>query len=389
MTISLIDLEFLQSETGEKLLTDLAGEDLSEKHSLKLITTLRKTYSQEQVSAALTMAKLRLKAEHKFGEDASRLFFTDDALQQSSDPLVRQYRAQNVAGKCVLDVCCSIGADSLAFVQAGAVVQGLDIDPVRIAIARHNARKLACDTTFTVADVTQGIADGYDLIFFDPARRDKQGKRIYNVEHYIPPLSLIEQWHAPQIMVKLAPSVDVTQIEKYGGEIQFISVNGAMKEAVLHIGSDTGLTAVLLTQDVVHIWRRHDKEPDVPIAEPQGWLCEPDPAILRANLVKDVANDCHGAMLDETIAYFTTTEKPNSAWVRTWQIIDWLPFNLKKLRAYLRERNIGNITVKKRGSPITPEELIRKLKLRGGNSCTLVLTKYDNEPIVLVCHNIM
>src|SRR5690349_21695138 len=115
MTITLADLEFLQSETGAKLLAVLAHEDLTEKHSLKLITSLRKTYSQEQVSAAVTMARLRQKAADKFGADASRLFFTDDALQQASDPLVRQYRAQNITVQCILDVCCSIGADSLAF----------------------------------------------------------------------------------------------------------------------------------------------------------------------------------------------------------------------------------------------------------------------------------
>jgi SAM-dependent methyltransferase len=389
MTITLADLEFLQSDVGAKLLATLAHEDLSEKHSLKLITLLRKTYSQEQVSAALTIARLRQKAVDKFGADASRMFFTDDALQQASDPLVRQYRVQSVTAQRILDVCCSIGADSLSFAQTGAVVHGLDIDPVRITIAQHNAHVLGSSATFAIADVTQGISDGYDLIFSDPARRDEQGKRIYDVEQYIPPLSLIENWNAAQIMVKLAPGVDVNQIAHYGGEVQFISVNGDMKEAVLHIGSErTGLTAVLLTNDSTHIWRRESTEPDVPIAEPQGWLCEPDPAILRANLVKDVTHACNGAMLDESIAYFTTQVKPNFVWVRAWQIVDWMPFNLKKLKAYLRERNIGNITVKKRGSPITPEELTQKLKLKGANACTLVLTQLRGEPIVIICKNL-
>jgi hypothetical protein len=389
MTITLADLDFLQSDTGAKLLADLAHEDLSEKHSLKLITVLRKTYSQEQVSAVVTMARLRQKAADKFGIDALRLFFTEDALQQASDPLVRQYRAQNVTAPRILDVCCSIGADSLTFAQTGAKVHGLDIDPVRITIARYNAQVLSSSATFEVADVTQGIPNSYDFIFFDPARRDAQGKRIYDVEHYIPPLSLIENWNVPQIMVKLAPGVDIAQIEHYGGEVQFISVNGDMKEAVLHLGNEhSGLTAVLLTSQDTYIWRREGAEPDVTITEPQGWLCEPDPSILRANLVKDVTHHCNGSMLDESIAYFTTSEKPDSVWVRAWQIIDWMPFNLKKLKNYLRERNIGNITVKKRGSPITPEELTQMLKLKGDNSCTLVLTQLQGEPIVIICKNL-
>jgi hypothetical protein len=114
---------------------------------------------------------------------------------------------------------------------------------------------------------------------------------------------------------------------------------------------------------------------------------EPDPAILRAGLVQDAAEKFNGFMLDETIAYFTTDRKPDSPWVRAWQILDWMPFNLKKLRAYLRERNVGNVTVKKRGSPLTPETLIPQLKLKGDESRTLVLTRLQGQPIVMICEN--
>jgi hypothetical protein len=89
--------------------------------------------------------------------------------------------------------------------------------------------------------------------------------------------------------------------------------------------------------------------------------------------------------LDETIAYFTTDDKPDSPWVRTWQILGWMPFNLKKLRAYLREHNVGTVTVKKRGSAITPESLIPQLKLKGDESRTLVLTRCQGAHIVIIC----
>jgi hypothetical protein len=125
--------------------------------------------------------------------------------------------------------------------------------------------------------------------------------------------------------------------------------------------------------------------PVAPIDKPRGWLIEPDPALLRAGLVQAVAAAFDGALLDETIAYFTTHEKPKSPWLRGWQILDWMPFHLKRLRAYLREWNIGRVTVKKRGAAITPEELTAKLKLSGAGSCTLVLTRYQAEPIVMIC----
>ncbi|MBC7870509.1 MAG: SAM-dependent methyltransferase, partial [Chitinophagaceae bacterium] len=62
-----------------------------------------------------------------------------------------------------------------------------------------------------------------------------------------------------------------------------------------------------------------------------------------------------------------------------------MPFNLKKQRAYLRERNVGTVTVKKRGSALTPEGLIADLKLKGDETRTLVLTRCAGRPIVMIC----
>jgi hypothetical protein len=76
-----------------------------------------------------------------------------------------------------------------------------------------------------------------------------------------------------------------------------------------------------------------------------------------------------------------------SAAARAWQLIDWMPFNLKRLRTYLREHNIGRVTIKKRGSPIAPEELTAKLNLKGDKSCTLVLTRCNGQPIVMICED--
>ena len=389
MTISLADITFLQTETGQKLLAELEREDLSQQAILSLVTSLRKHYDIAQVSSAITMAQLRIKAEDKFGADAHKLFFTDDALQQASDSHIRDYRTQNVSGLRVLDICCGIGSDSLAFAKAGAIVHGIDYDETRIAIARYNAQQLDLNIQFECADITQiVINNNYDLIFFDPARRDEQGRRLFDVESYMPPLSLIQQWQATQIMVKISPGVDLAQLETYQGSVEFISVNGDLKEAVLHLPKKSPLIATKIDDEGIQHWDNENLPIDIGLAEPNGWLCEPDASILRANLVENVAQSLNGTMLDRTIAYFCTVEMPESDWVRAWKIREWLPFNLKKLRQRLRSMDIGTLTVKKRGSPITPEDLIRKLKLKGTQSATVVLTRYDETPIVIICDDI-
>ena len=385
MSITRSDLDFLTSDAGARLLERLAHEDISEAHTLALLTRLRKEYGPDQARAALTLAQLRRKAEAKFGLDAARMVFTADALEQASDPRISRYRAQAAAGLRVVDAGCGIGADSLAMARAGANVLGLDTDPLRIEMARLNAAALGLSARFEVADIREGLPPA-DFAFFDPARRDADGRRIFRVEDYQPPLSIVRSWTAPHIAVKLSPGVDLNELRGYGGSVEFISVEGDLKEAVLWLGFERPvLQAVLIAGDAIHIWSQSQVMPEAPIREPQGWLVEPDPALLRAGLVQDVAVAFDGALLDETIAYFTTPTKPESPWLRGWQILDWMPFHFKRLRAYLRERNVGRVTVKKRGVAMTPEELTAQLKLKGAGSCTLVLTRYQGEPVVMIC----
>ncbi|MFN8376886.1 MAG: class I SAM-dependent methyltransferase, partial [Anaerolineae bacterium] len=374
-------------------------EDISDTHKIRVLTALRKELSMTEAAAALETAILRKKAVDKFGiRDAPDMFFTRGALEQASDASIRNYRAvqlvleQSGEPQSILDVCCSIGSDALAFAQGSKNgVTGLDIDPVRVRIAQMNAAVLDVkNVEFRVADVREGIPDA-DFVFFDPARRTDEGKRVFNVERYEPPLSLISQWtHIPRMAVKLAPGVDLEQIAPYGGSVEFISVDGDLKEAVLWRGFRwQGARATLIRGGTAYHLQQHENA-EAGLDAPRGWLCEPDPSVLRAGLVQGVAANLNGAMLDETIAYFTSAEKPTgewAVWVRAWKILDWMPFNLKKLVSYLRAEGVGQVTIKKRGVPMTPDELLPRMKLEGDLARTLVLTRYNGEAIVMICED--
>ncbi len=384
----MIPLDFLTSSAGQMLLNRLETADLSDANRLKLVTDLRGDYNTEQIHAAITQTTLRQQAVLKFGPDAARLFFTPDALQQATDPWVRAYHGQQIINAHVLDLCCGIGADTIALAKYNAHVTGIDIDPVRVAIAQYNASQLGVDNvTFRQADVTQDDDwPPYTAVFFDPARRDASGRRIYDVRQYIPPLETIHRFRAPHKLVKISPGVDLAQVAEESADIQFISVKGELKEALLHYPGGGGRWATILIEPQVTL--ELFPEPAVerpPVLPPQGWLVEPDPALIRAGLIAELAFAIDGAQLDETIAYLTTDQYPVSHWLRAWRVLDWMPFHLKRLRAYLRERNVGHVTVKKRGSPLTPEGLTAKLKLKGAESRTLVLTRYAGDPIVVIC----
>ena len=286
----------------------------------------------------------------------------------------------------MLDLCCGIGGDSLAFAAAGKRVLGLDIDPVRIAIAQHNAAATALPAVFQAADVERAIPQGYDCIFFDPARRDQQGRRIHHVEHYRPPLSLCRKWAADEALVKLSPAVDLRQLAVYGGQVEFISAKGQLTEALLWLHRPCAPPSATLLTDAGAHHKTGRSAAGVEIAAPKAWLFEPDPALLRAGLVRELAQDLNAAMLDETIAYLTMDARADTPWGRYWQVLDWMPFHLKRLRRYLATRGIGRVTIKKRGFALTPEELTARLRLKGGDmECVLVLTRHHGKPIVIIC----
>lgn len=386
MPLELTDIAFLRSGRARALLHEYAASDVSAENTLALLMGLRKSLSPAEASAILTTLRLRRKARDKFGDSADVMLFTDDGLQQASHPLVRDYRSRVIESANVLDLCCGIGSDSLAFAAAGKDTLGLDIDELRIAIARHNAESLVSSAEFAVADVRRKLPTGYDCLFYDPARRDGAGRRIHHVERYIPPLSLVRTWQSREICVKLSPALDLRQVNRHGGQVEFISVNRRLTEALLwlHWPAARPAATLLAGTSRYHLYR--DCDSGVETAAPKAWLLEPDPAVLRAGLVQHLAADLGAAMLDSAIAYLTLDEKRATPWGRYWKIRDWMPFQLKRLRRYLAQRGVGRVTVKKRGFPQTPEDIIRQLRLKkGDNSRVLVLTRHRGAPIAIIC----
>ena len=105
------------------------------------------------------------------------------------------------------------------------------------------------------------------------------------------------------------------------------------------------------------------------------YLHEPDGAVIRAGLVTAVAAQVNGGLLDEHIAYVTSDSLPQTPFARSYRVLAHLPYREKALKAALRERGIGRLTIKKRGVSVVPDELRKRLSLNGDNEATLVLTR--------------
>ncbi|MFD4119333.1 SAM-dependent methyltransferase [Streptomyces niveus] len=399
-------LALLLSDEGQALLAELRDHDPAQE--LALATRLRRDHPAELVSSALAQARLRQRAVAKFGErDAYRMYFTPHGVEQATRASVAAHRAARFRtitrtgdGPARLtDLCCGVGGDAVALARAGFAVTAVDRDPATGEIAAHNIRTLAPDApapTVVCADVMTydlRAAPAPDALFIDPARRGGRG-RIFDPEAYSPPLS----WAIDAVRtvgaggIKIAPGIP-HELVPDDFEAEWISDGGDVKEAVLwHDANGAGTggaitpgarRATLLPTGGTLTGRGL---PNPQVRKVGRYLYEPDGAVIRAHLVAEAADELDGGLIDETIAYITADEARPTPYATAYEITDELPFNLKRLKALLREREVGILTVKKRGSPVEPEELRRKMKLQGRKSATVFLTRVAGAPTMLLGH---
>ncbi|MEU5989719.1 class I SAM-dependent methyltransferase [Spirillospora sp. NPDC047418] len=395
----------LRTTPGQALLDEVAAADVREDALLATATRLRERHDPALVAAALTEVRLRARARAKFGQDADRMYFTQAGLEQSTRASVAAHRAQRFAtrldGARVLELGCGIGADLIARGHAGLSGEGVELDPLTAEVAQANVTVFGLDAPIRVGDATKVTVDGYDAVFADPGRRTARG-RVFDPRSYEPPLNVVLDMagKVPGACVKVAPGIPHEAVPD-GAEAEWVSVHGDVKEAALWLGSlagDVGRRATLLSSDTEfssdtdpEVWTLTPHGLDVPEVRAWGrYLYEPDGAVIRAHLVGEVAGLVGGGLADEHIAYITSDRLCPTPFASAYEVEDVLPFSVKRLRAELRRREVGVLTVKKRGSAVDVDRLRRDLGFggrragRGGAELTLVVTRVGRDPVALL-----
>ena len=369
-----------------------------------------------------------------------------ESVQQATALVIAQYRARRLAlapslqaGGLVHDVTCSIGSELAALAGEGLTAIGSDIDPGRVAMAQHNMAVLGKAVSEKAAQVdparfTRPLIVRADalcpvsfpaVVIADPARR-VQGRRISQPQDLIPPLpGLIDTWrglrpgeqargHAdrsPELVVKCAPGIDSSS---WDGEVEIISVAGAVKEACLwtpEIAASTSGIRAAVTGDgntdnqnstdhnnaghdssvqQRRITRRAtlihadgsvdmftDTDPEIPqsagspapssdVDDDSGsrkksladrYIVDPDGAIVRAGLVRQAAYRWGMRQIDPHIAFLTGDTPP--AGVLACEVLDAVP--LSKLTSTMAKRAPGQIEILVRGVAANPDHVRAKI----------------------------
>ena len=387
------ELVELLSPEGLRLLDSLPAWD-SKADIVRVVAELRRQgHPPGLVATVLSQSKLRGRARAKFGEFASRMLFTEAGLEQATRLKVAALHAGRFARagvEHVADLGCGIGGDALALAAIDLEVTAADADEVTAAIAAFNL------TPFPKVRVLHARAEdvslgGIDGAWLDPARRTTAGgttRRLADAADYSPSLDFaFGLADRLPVGVKLGPGTD-REVIPAGAEAHWVSVDGDVVELAVWQGAvarqGVGRAALVIRDEgAAELTAAADSE-DAPVGPLGDYLYEPDGAVIRARLIGDLARANGAWMLSDGIAYLTADTAFESPFARGFRVLERLPAEERHLRQALAARGIGTLEIKKRGVDVDPAALRTRLKLRGDESATIVLTREAGRHVALL-----
>lgn len=375
---------------------------------LALQTRLRDAgFTPELVSVALTQSRLRARGRDKFGEFADEMLFTSDGLEQATRLQVAARHAARYLRaevRVVHDLGCGIGADAMAFAGLDLGVRAVESDDVTAVVAGVNLRH------WPDAVVTHGLAQDVPMpageatrhtgLWLDPARRVRgpadihgRSRRVFSLEAISPTWRQVQDFAeaVPATGAKLSPAFPHHAVPPHT-EAAWTSWGGEVVECAIWWGplvQNVGRTATVCRPGATPVTLTEADADDAPA--PLGRLddlgslvYEPDRAVIRAGLTGALARVVDGRELDTGVGYVTSDRAVDVSWAHRYRVLEAMPWNLKAVRAWLRDHDVGRVTIKKRGVALDPETVRKQLRPKGAGEVTLILTRIASQPHVVI-----
>lgn len=380
-------LRLLQTPAGREALGLARGALQQDPDFLRASQIVARSVATDLARAAVEQEVLRLRAAPKFRR-AHELFFSREALEQATGEEIAQARARRFVGApLILDLGCGLGGDALALSEAAPVI-AVDRDRLRLDLLRANAavRRPPHAVSSLQADLRALPLrpPARSLGFADPGRR-RGGGRLHGVGNYDPPLSDVARWadELAGLAVKVSPAIRLAEVDHLACEVEFVSLGRELKEAVLWFGGlRRGQRRATILPEGVSLEGATDEPAE--IGPLQSILLEPDPAVLRARQVHRLAAQLGARAIAQDISFLTCDRAPDSPLVRAYRVLEAGPFRLRTLRETLRRRNVGTVTIKRRGSAVEPEALMPRLRLEGDGEALVILTRIAGRQTMIL-----
>ena len=334
------------------------------------------------------------------------------SLEQCSSQATALYKQRFVnSGDRVADLTGGLGADSWSLSQTAASVDYYERSEELCGCARHNFSALGrSNITVCHAETTPEMlgnipSDSYSLIYLDPARRGKDGGRVYSLRDCEPDITVLRHELlriAPRILLKASPMADIRVLLSElpeAAEVRIVSHNNECKEVLIliqrgHSASpeDIPITAVEILDDSAsqtaefHFTLHEEREAAAETALPQeikGYLYEPSPALLKSGAFKLPAVRFGLRKISASTHYYVGDAVIDSFHGKTRRIVEVLPFNKAAIRDFRKKYPACSVTA--RNFPMTSEELRRRLGTSESDTLrVLATTASDNSRLLII-----
>jgi hypothetical protein len=107
----------------------------------------------------------------------------------------------------------------------------------------------------------------------------------------------------------------------------------------------------------------------------ERYVYDPDPSVVRAGLVNQLADTLHVRRLDDAEEYLTSDTLIDSPFVRAFEISADLPNNDRAIRDHFRSAPFGQVEIKCRHLKIDADAVRRKLPLGGDEPGVLIFAR--------------
>ena len=364
-------IKFLEIDGSEDFIKEISLGNLTVNAISKLITK----HKDKPIKELLSLNIIRNKCRNRI-DNVDNFIFTAKGSQQASSTALAKYHAKKLENySTIADLCCGNGIDLFYISKNKKQVFALDLDEETLLAAKYNNRKEQ-NITF-LQEKAEEFSNPVSAIFVDPDRRD-ENKRFIAPEDLSPKLSNILKLTeiTPNILVKLSPAMDYKSIIiKQKHSYEFISENGELKEILLCLGNfaNDGNKAILLPKNISLLQNKKE----IAISGTLKYILEPDSAIIRAGLVQDLGYEIGTTLLNKHLALLSSNKEIFSDFTKTYLVVDQFDYNLKKLKKYLRQANIGKLVIKTRGFSQSVEEFRKKLKLKGNESSIMFIIRIN------------
>ena len=252
-----------------------------------------------------------------------------------------------------------------------------------------------------------------DVIYLDPARRDKHGGKVFRLEDCEP--NVVEilpalRSKAKLIIIKLSPMLDISQaLHSLEGtwDVHIVAVKNEVKEVLLVSGLDRyppvtttegyrrdneGMvyaTNMLTTSDTpvgFSFSRSEEREAQCEyydgsreeLISAGAYVYEPNAAIIKAGAFKLVAQRYGLCKIAPNTHLYLSKELVEDFPGRVWQIIESNMKDAKNTQASILTRNY----------PLTPEQLRKKLKIKDSDTQTIIGARIGDKPTLLLAKRV-